>query len=362
MDDIPREVCQFFFVHTGRVAQHIPLLRSEQDVLIHRMVHPVDGGLALLHHINVSEARRAVLLHEQRVEHERILAVVIESAPGQRRVVLAGVEHHPVAELAVVQQHPALGVRLFVVPIHHDALFGGVQPAVVEEPGHIQHTGAVALELGPAGLQLSGVLHPQREKVRRCLDILHARLPVEHEQIHGPDGDLAQAAVRFRVPEDALDAGALLELAPPGVAVHLLVIGLFQHHRQDAGKHPRSLFVVCRAGQHVRGRVVVHRIGVFVGDGVEQPPAGRLGLALHHRILIIFPVPHPEPQFVVHQPFVERRLACLVLLQNSRRLGDLFRPDGQFFTFKFHSFSFPDPLSYLFARGSPTRGAGIAKR
>ena len=217
----------------------------------------------------------------------------------------------------------------------------------MDEAGHVQHAGAVTLELGPAGFQLLCVLHIQGEKVRRCLNILHARLPVEHQQIHGADGDLAHAAVLFRVPENALDAGALLELAPPCVAVHLLVVGLFQHHGQNAGQHPRRLLVICRTGQHVGGRVIVHGIGVLVGDGVEQPPARRLGLALHHRVLVVFPVPHPEPQFVVHQPLVQRSLARLVLLQDGRRLRDLLRADGQFpqlcivQNLIFHRFSFP---------------------
>ena len=230
MHDIAGKIGQLLFVHPRRVAQHIPLFRGEQHILVHGVIHPVDGVLALLHHVDVPEARRAVLLHEERVEHEGILAVVVEAPPGQRRVVLAGVEDHAVAELAVVEQHPAILIWLFVVPVHHHAFFAGVQSAVVDEAGHVQHAGAVTLELGPAGFQLLCVLHVQGEKVRRCLNILHARLPVEHQQVHGADGDLAHAAVLFRVPENALDAGALLELAPPCVAVHLLVVGLFQHH------------------------------------------------------------------------------------------------------------------------------------
>ena len=46
----------------------------------------------------IPEARRAVLFHEQRVEHKGIPAVVVEASFGQRRVVLAGVErrrHQP---------------------------------------------------------------------------------------------------------------------------------------------------------------------------------------------------------------------------------------------------------------------------
>ena len=61
-----------------RQAQHIPLAGREQDVLVHGVVHLVDGGLALLHHIDGPEARRAVLFHEQRVEHKGIPAVVVD--------------------------------------------------------------------------------------------------------------------------------------------------------------------------------------------------------------------------------------------------------------------------------------------
>ena len=314
MDDVPAEIRQFLLVHARRVAEHIPLLGCQQDIFIHGMVHPVDGGLAFLHHIDIAKARRAVLFHKQRVEHEGIFPVVVEAPPGKGRVVLAGVEHHTVAELAVVEQGASGLVRLFVVPVHHHAFFGGIQPAVVEKTGHIQHTGAVALQLGPAVFQLFCVLHAQREKVGRGLDIRHARLPVEHEQVHGPDGDLSHAAPGLRVPEHALDPGALLELAPPGVAVHLLIVCLLQHHRQDAGKHLCGLRIVCRPGQNIGGRVIVHGIGVLVGNAVEQPPTGRLGLALHHGVLVVLPVSHPEPQLVVYNAFVQRGFSGLVFL------------------------------------------------
>ena len=342
MDDIPGDIRQLVLVDARRVAQNIPLFGRQQHIFIHGVVHLVDGRLALLHHVDVAKSRRAVLFHEQRVEHERILAVIVESASGQRRVVLAGIEHNAVAEFAVVEQDPAVLVRLFIVPVHHHAFFAGVQPAVVEKARHIQHAGAVSLELGPALFQLFGVLHAQGEEVRRGLNVIHARFPIEHQQIHRADGDLAHAAALFRVPEHALDAGPVLELPPPSVAVDLLIIGLFQHHRQDARQRLCGLFIVRRAGQDVGRGIVVHSIRVLVGDGVEQPSAGRLRLALHHWVLVIFPVSHPEPQFVVHQPFVQCGLARLVFLQGRRRFRDLFRPDGRPFFVKvqFHS-SFP---------------------
>ena len=339
MDDVPRQVSQLFLIDARRVAQHIPLAGREQDVLVHGVVHLVDCGLALLHHVDIPEARRAVLLHEQRIEHEGILAVVVEASFCQRRVVLAGVEHHAIAELAVVQNAPALGGKLFVVPVHHDALVAGIKAAVVDVMRHVQHAGSVSGQLGPAAFQLSRVGQTQREKVGRLLNIVYARLPVEHQQVHGPDGDLAHTAPLLRIPEHAFDSGSLLELAPPGVAVHLLIVSLFQHHGQHAGKRLCRCLVVLGTGQDVGTGVVVHRVGMLVGDGVEQPAAGRLGFALHHGVLVVLPVSHPEPQFVVHQALVQRGLARLVPLQDLRSLSHLFRPDGQFCCF-IHSIRF----------------------
>ena len=299
------------------------------------MVHLVDGGLAVLHHVDVAKARRAVLLHKQRVEHEGILPVVVEAPASQGRVVLAGVEHHPVAELTVVQHHAAIFIRAFIIPVHHDALGAGVLPGIVDVTGHVQHAGGAAFQLRVLRTQPGGVLQAQAEKVRRRLDVLHTRLPVEHQQVDTAHRNVADATPCRRVPEDAGDPGALFELAPPAVAVHLLVVSLLQHHRQNAGKRPRRLLVVGRPGQHVGFRVVVHGVGVLVGDAVEQPPAGRLGLARHHGVLVIFPVPHAEPQLVIDQALVQCRLSGLVALQSLHRLGHLCFAHRQSFVLVF---------------------------
>ena len=344
--DVPRPVRQLLFVHARRVAQQKAGLCRQLDVLVHGMVHLVDGGLGVLHHVDVPKPRRAVLFHEQRVEHERIQPVVVESPVGILRVVFAGVEHHPIAELAVVQQRFPFGPGLLVVPVHHHALVGGVDVLVVHVLCHFQCAAGVAVQLGPPGFQLVVVFQSQAEQVRRFLHVHHARLPVQHQDVHALDGDVSQAAALCRVPEHALHAGALLELAPPGVAVGLLVVGLFQHHRQHLRKDLRRLLIVRRSGQYVRFRVVVHRVGVFIRDGVEQPPARRGRLTLHHLVLVILPVPHPEPQLVVHDPGVQRRLAALVPLQQLRCLRHLFGADD-FFQIVFQL----DLLSCLFPPG-----------
>ena len=268
--------------------------------------------------------------------------MIVEPPVGILRVVLAGVEDDPVAELAVMQQRLPLRAGLFVVPIHHHALVGGGDVFVVDVLGHFQRAPGVAVHLGPFGLQLVVVFQTQAEQVRRFLNVHHARLPVQHQDVHALDGDVSDAAALRRVPEDALHAGALLELAPPCVAVGLFVVRLFQHHRQHLREDLRRLLVVRRSGQHVGFRVVVHGVGVLVGNGVEQPPARRSGLVLHHLVFVVLPVPHPEPQLVVHDPGVQRGLAALVLLQKLRRLRHLFGADDVFGSqnhFVFHCFS-----------------------
>ena len=366
MDDVPAEIGQLLLVDPGGVAQDIPLFRRQQDVFVHGLVHLVDGVLAVLHDVDVPKACGAVLFLEQHVEHKGIPAVVVEAPLRQPGVVFAGVQHHPVAELAVVDQLPAAGARLFVVPVHHHALVGGVDRVVVDVPRRVDGAPGAAPQLGPAGGQLFRVLQAQAEKVGAVLDVHDPRLPVQHQQVHRADGDLPQPAPGGGVPEDALDPRPLLELAPPAVRIHLFVVGLLQHHRQDARQGAGRGLVVGRPGQHAGLGIVVHGVGVLAGDRVEQPPAGRLGLALHHPVLVLFPVRHPEPQLVVDQPPVQRGLAGLVLVQDALRLRGLFRPHrgrrlGQ--KFLFHRFHLifckmsPGPSPSAPGRGGRRRGA-----
>ena len=331
MYHVLRRVQQLVLVHARRVRDKVAFLGGRQRVLVHGLGHPVDGVLGVLHHVDVPEARRAVLFHKERVEHKGVFSVVVEARLGHRRVVLAGVEHHAVAELAVMHHGLTAGLLPLVVPVHHHALFAGVDVLVADVLPHGDAAAArLALKLRPPGRQTVVVGQRQREEVGRVLDVLHARLPVEHQQIHAPDGDVPKALPQRRVPEDALHAGTLLELAPPGVAVHALVVGLFQHHRQNVGEELRRLLVVLRSRQHVGLRVVVHGVGVLVCNGVEQPPRAGGALALHHPVAVLLPVAQLVPFLVVDDPLVEAGLGRLVLLQHSHRLADLLLSDRRF--------------------------------
>ena len=161
--DVPAQVGQLLFVHPGGIAEHIPLAGGQQHVLVHGVVHPVNGILAVLHHIDVAEPGGRILLHEQRVEHKGILAVVVQSARRQRRVVLAGIQHHAVAQLAVVQPQFAVLVRALIVPVHHHALVGGGLAVLVDVPGHVHHTGGVPRQLRILRGQPGGVLKAEVE-------------------------------------------------------------------------------------------------------------------------------------------------------------------------------------------------------
>ena len=331
MYHVLRRVQQLVLVHARRVRDKVAFLGRCQRVLVHGLRHPVDSVLGVLHHVDVPEARRAVLFHEERVEHKGIFSVVVEARLGHRRVVLAGVEHHAVAELAVMHHGLAAGLLPLVIPVHHHALFAGVDVLVADVLPHGDAAAArLALQLRPPGRQTVVVSQRQAEKVGRVLDVLHARLPVQHQQIHAPDGDVPESVPQRRVPEDALHAGPLLELAPPGVAVHALVVGLFQQHRQDLGEELCRLLVVLRSRQHVRLRVVVHGVGVFVGDGVEQPPRTGGALALHHPVAVLLPVAQLVPFFVVDDPLVETGFGRLVLFEDGHCLADLLLADRRF--------------------------------
>ena len=221
------------------------------------------------------------------------------------------------------------GLLPLVIPVHHHALFAGVDVLVADVLPHGDAAAArLALQLRPPGRQTVVVGQRQREEVGRVLDVLHARLPVQHQKVHAPDGDVPKALPQRRVPEDALDAGTLLELAPPGVAVYALVVGLFQHHRQNVGEELCRLLVVLRPRQHVGLRVVVHGVGVLVCNGVEQPPRAGGALALHHPVAVLLPVAQLVPFLVVDDPLVEAGLGRFVLLQHSHRLADLLLADG----------------------------------
>ena len=215
-----------------------------------------------------------------------------------------------------------------IVPVHHDALAARINGVVVHVGRHIHRAARAARHLRPLRGQPLVVHKGEAEKVRAVLNVHYARLPEQHQQVHAAYNDIASAVPLALIPENALHARTLLELVPPCVAVHLFILAFIQKRGQDGRKLARRFRVVRRAGQNAGLRVVVQRIGMFVGDGIEQPARGRLCLFVHQPVLILLPVRHLEPQFVVHDAPVERGLASAVSLQDIRRAGDFLPPDS----------------------------------
>ena len=328
MHHVIGKVCQLLLIHACRVAHDKAHLGRQLGVLVHGLVHPVNAGLGVLHHVDVTKPRRAVLFLEQHIEHKRVFAVVIEAPLSQLWVVFTGVQDDPIAEFAVVQHLTACGILLFVVPVHHHALVRCADVVIVDVLRHADAAAGVFPQLWPLLFQPVVALDAQRKEIRAVLDVHAPRLPIQPQDVHAADCNVAHTAPRRRVPENTLNAGPLFELAPPAVRPHFFVVRLLQDHRQNAGELFCCFLVVHGPRQHVRFRVVVHRVGVLVGDGVKQPPARGLRLAVHHPVRVVFPVPHPEPFIVFDDPLFQRGLPTAVPLQNGLRLGDLRLANG----------------------------------
>ena len=177
----------------------------------------------------------------------------------------------------------------------------------------------------PALQQHLVVHHLHMKQVSARLQVCDARLPVQVEQIDHPDVDVAKPPCLAAVPYHHLAAGAVLDLVPPCIVVHLLIPVLLQHHRQDRTQLPGRLGVVLRPRQYVWLRVVVHRVRVLVGKGVEQPRRIRRIVQRHLRAVAL--VVQPVPLLIVDDLLVQCLLPLLVLLQSQRRLPHLLHPD-----------------------------------
>ena len=79
-------------------------------------------------------------------------------------------------------------------------------------------------------------------------------------------------------------------------------------------------------GQYIGPGKIVHGLGVFVGDGIEQPPRGGLHRASRPPAHT-FPVAHPVPLLVLNDPPLQVGLALPAAVQDHPGGPDLFRPD-----------------------------------
>ena len=217
-------------------------------------------------------------------------------------------------------QHLFSALQLLVVPVHHGGFAADVHRVVVKIAVETSLAAAfqLALQLRIGCQQQVVVLQLHVEEVAGVLNVRDAAFPEEAEYIHLPHGNVTEAVQFLFVPENAVDAGARLQLVVPHIVVDFLKIVLLQHHRHDGAEHFRLRLVSGFPGQNVGGGEIVHGIGVLVGDGVEQPAGRRL-----HLILFLFahalPVAQLVPLLVFHNAPLQIGLALFVAVERLPR-------------------------------------------
>ena len=296
-----------------------PWRRRHDRVLHDRLVHPVDLLLRRLADVDIPIPGNAALHREQRVNHKRVFPVVIQprlghgppgrllhNAPVRQRqrviflfrIVLRRLQDRIAHQLREVQHLPAVLIFL-VIPVHHHRLVVKIDDVVRVV---LLLDLRIGVELSP---QLRVLLdqqivvhHLRQEYVLRLLQIPHARLPEERQNIHRLHRDIPEAVQLRRIPLHVPDERALLELRPLAVRIDLFEVVLFQNDRQHRGKLRCLLPVVRFPRADGRGRIGRDRVRVLAHDDVEEP---------RRRPLVILRVPFLDPLPAAHAPPVLRR-------------------------------------------------------
>ena len=250
-------------------------------------------------------------------------------AAGHGGVVLARIEQVAPREFDQVQRRAAAGQRLFVVPVHDDALARGVHRVVVQILRQL-HAAAAGPRVGPGGGNVVVVHERAHEEVAAGLNVGDARLPEQVQQVELAHGHVAEAVAPGAVPEHAVGRAPVLELVPPRIGPYLLKVRLFQHGRHDGRQCLCVRFILFAARQDHRLREAVHRVGVLRDDGIEQPRARRLhhvGPLLAPAVAQVLPVPQAVPLLIGDDARLERALAVLVPAQKLRAARHVVRRD-----------------------------------
>ena len=237
-------------------------------------------------------------------------------------LVFRGVKQRVADVLDIVQHLPAL-FPLLVVAVDHCALAARRDGVVADEAARREAAAAQrAPQLWPALLQLLVILQRGVEKIAAVLDVRHARLPEEVEQVHRADRDVAQPVQPGGVPHHLVNARAGLQLLPQGVGIDVLKAVLRQDHRDDRAEHGRLGVVVRLARQDDGLGKGVHRVGVFGHDHVVQPSAFRAKAPVRKRALaaLLRGVAQLPPVFRGHDAPLQIGLAGLVAPEDAREL------------------------------------------
>ena len=325
-----------------------PRRRRHDRVLYDRLVHPVNLLLRRLADVDIPIPGNAALHREQRVDHKRVFPVVIQArlrhglsdrllhdAPvwhRQRgiflfRIVLRRLQNRIAHQLREVQHLPSVLIFL-VIPVHHHRLVVKIDDVVRV---------VLLLDLR-IGVELSSQLrvlldqqivvhHLRQEDVLRLLQIPHARLPEERQNIHLLHRDIPESVQLRRIPLHVPDERALLELRPLAVRIDLFEVVLFKNDRQHRGKLRRLLPVVRFPRADGRGRIGRDRVRVLAHDDVEKPRRRPL-VVLLVSLLDPLPASHAPPVLRGNDPRLQRALALPVFLQRVHGLSGLLFADG----------------------------------
>ena len=296
-----------------------PWRRRHDRVLHDRLIHPVDLLLRRLADVDIPIPGNASLHREQRVDHKRVFPVVIQprlghgppgrllhNAPVRQRqrviflfrIVLRRLQDRIAHQLREVQHLPSVLIFL-VIPVYHHGLPVKADDVVrVVLLLDLRIGIELSLQLRVLREQQIVVHHLRQEDVLRLLQIPHARLPEERQNIHRLHRDIPESVQLRRIPLHVPDERALLELRPLAVRIDLLEVVLFQNDRQHRGKLRCLLPVVRFPRADGRGRIGRDRVRVFAHDDVEKP---------RRRPLVVLRVPLLDPLPAAHAPPVLRR-------------------------------------------------------
>ena len=325
-----------------------PGRRRHDRVLHDRLVHPVDLLLRRLADIDVPISGNAALHREQRVDHERVFPIVIQARLRHRlpdrllhdaavrhshrvisllRVVLRCLQDGVAHQLRKVQHLPSVLIFL-VIPVHHHRLVVKIDDVVrVVLLLHLRLGVELPLQLRVLLEQKIVVHHLRQEDVLRLLDVPHARLPEEGQDIHRLHRDIPQSVQLRGIPLHMPDKRTLLELRPLAVRIDLFKVVLFQNDRQHRRQLRRLLPVVRLPWADGRGRVGRDRVRVLAHDDIKEPRRRPL-VVLRVPLLDPLPAAHAPPVFRRNDPRLQSALALPVFLQRVHGLSGLLLADG----------------------------------
>ena len=164
------------------------------------------------------------------------------------------------------------------------------------------------------------------ENVAALLNVGDTRFPVEVQQGHLLNGDIAQAVQLLAVPHHLVCARAGLQLLPHNIRVGGFELVLLQHTRDDGSQLLCLCLVGFFTGQNVGFGISLDRICVFGHDDIVQPT----GLALETYIcggilLCLFDiVTQLPPVFAGEDALLGALLTGSVVLQHLQELFGSF--------------------------------------